>query len=134
MKELMSPKEFNSMKTLSEVAFRKVAEEIVKNMNDTSYMGYSDWYVSSDGWICNRRIPEFTKTLDYHCPECGMMSGSCLCKEENQITDDEVKTDWTNKDNVNKTFGSIHPPLCPCDSIECIKKRSKYRMNLTSSE
>jgi len=77
----MQPTEFNNMRTLTEVAHRQLGLKIVEHMNEVKWSGMEGWYLSSDGWICNDKLPDFTKTLDYHCANCGLLKHCCTCEK-----------------------------------------------------
>ena len=80
----VSPEEFNQMRTISEVAHRQLGLKIVEWMNEIQYKEFTGWYLSSDGWICHNKLPNFTKTLNYHCAKCGLLKHCCEC---NPISD-----------------------------------------------
>lgn len=81
---MIKPEDFNQMRTINEYAQREVGLKIVEDMNQNKYKNMEGWYLSSDGWICNDKLPNFTKTLQYHCASCGNLEHCCICETPTQ--------------------------------------------------
>lgn len=82
----MTPEEFNRMRYSEEESHRVLGEKIVEKMNQDKYRNLDGWYLSSDTFICNDKLPNFTKTIDHHCLTCFLLKSNCVCQDFLQTT------------------------------------------------